>query len=73
MLFARLRHLGFYSPLLLLGHAHTLTWCVRDDPVRAAPAQKDILLELRHTVHNDNSLRVTSLCVCSINTGADCV
>ena len=34
---------GFYSPLLLIAHTRALTWCTRDNPVRAAPAQKYIL------------------------------
>ena len=29
----------FYSALLAL--ARVLTWCTRDNPIRAAPAQKD--------------------------------
>ena len=54
---------------LLIAHVRAVTNCAHDNPVCAAPTQKcngntvgvEPLHELPHTVHNDSSLRVTSL------------
>ena len=41
-LFTHLWLIGFYSPLafILIAHAHVLTGCTCDNPVRVVPAQK---------------------------------
>ena len=62
----------FYSPV----HACALTWCTRDNPVCAVPAQryKGNTVDLAsHCTCNDGSLPVTSLSRGSVNTSTDCV
>ena len=74
-----LAFLGFtVHPLIV--HSHALTWCTRDNPVRAQKCngntvQVETLRELLYTVHNDSSLPVTSLIKqrCYIKTGDDCM